>query len=1234
MALLERNSKSALYKGLSSFWLKYFKDSDQLNAIYAGAESLLGQSYLDLMEIILSKSLTNIPVFKKEEWQLLVLKENEQTFDDAIVSSKTQEIGAVTFSAVADKLDPTLDAVTISFVDVAQVRSTDEEFFPTAGIYNHELSGKSTNDKSWTIVVPSNTTIRNAIDTTKTRVISNKVISTLDVGSDATFKISYAEGDTEIDVVITAAEQASFSTVNDLAALLETKINKAEIKVTVEAGYLLISTIDGSPLRILENNQACEDLLIFKAFNFLVDILVPTDVEDSLLWEYTYYVQLTTAGFAQAGIEYKFPLGTGVDIERLRRVLYIMNTIYDPSVVLEETKNYRIQDGYIYFIDNPFDLTNVAFRVLDGNKELAFWMSDVLYDNTLLYDRYGYRFTEPRPASEDYKLFLRGIIFYYTNGPDIDSITSALNLVAGIPVVLNNGEIVTDIQASLIITDQNEYEIPPEANAVVSVGEVVNAFQHLTDAFLVEDWIINPTWFNNLSVPNSLMPGATLEQRQLRDSVAVPNIGDGGYVVGDVDPSSLTLTTDPIVPYGPGLIDYELTQNASFKIELPSVGVEIPVFVPKEFTSGATTLTALADIITKATSQVSGVEIGSLSLDEDATFYFNDTLITVPEATYGSLTTVISIIDAQLPGNFEARVSLSGDSILFLSPDGDFISITECSPTCQINLGILGVRSFQGMVATADGDQLIFTNVSSESEALFRIVDISNYAMVVWAMQPFRLGSSEIVGEDGQPNLTYQIFDDILKFTTFKVSFNLANITEETDLNELINIVLVGKPKSVTPIVSPILKFDDTLEHNDIIINPDDFDTFVPVDPTIPEIYDTNMSHAVDVVMNTQDQITVCYDENYEDSEFYTLDDPGLDFLFNSGESNFRLDSKEKTAVNRNFHKITIGVQNNLTPADDALFAFPGVYNYGVQTSGQPYPLTTVARVNLGAQNVGVYAADFNLVRGPELSELDPRVDSMFFLGPSRPDSIQDLGFGAGDFLELKFWPDANNNGKFTILNISYNIETPYGIADILWYQNPNSVPDNIPGGKDELDGSSYALHYKSGNVGKKWFITLPETVTMSEIITQLDNAVGDDKEVFPFDISLIGQDVPWGTVAYTTDFTGRNEKEQRAYWGERQQLSAEWYRCFFIGDDYNDPFLGLTPILINPLNRLICGTTSIKYEDGIMIGFDDKIIGDSITIGSPYLYNGGEYSTEDALQVNTGDFVTSPIPGYVEYLP
>jgi len=52
------------------------------------------------------------------------------------------------------------------------------------------------------------------------------------------------------------------------------------------------------------------------------------------------------------------------------------------------------------------------------------------------------------------------------------------------------------------------------------------------------------------------------------------------------------------------------------------------------------------------------------------------------------------------------------------------------------------------------------------------------------------------------------------------------------------------------------------------------------------------------------------------------------------------------------------------------------------------------------------------------------------------------------------------------------------------------------------------------------------------------------------------------------------------------------------------------------------------------IIGFPDNIIGETTVIGTNTVYNRGELSAKTQIQVTTGDFASSPIPGYVEYLP
>ena len=55
MANYNSNARSFL-AGLSDFWLIYFKEIDQLTELYRGTEILVGQTYLDLMGLLLNAS--------------------------------------------------------------------------------------------------------------------------------------------------------------------------------------------------------------------------------------------------------------------------------------------------------------------------------------------------------------------------------------------------------------------------------------------------------------------------------------------------------------------------------------------------------------------------------------------------------------------------------------------------------------------------------------------------------------------------------------------------------------------------------------------------------------------------------------------------------------------------------------------------------------------------------------------------------------------------------------------------------------------------------------------------------------------------------------------------------------------------------------------------------------------------------------------------------------------------
>lgn len=70
-------NKSIFLLGLSSFWNRLFSDYDLLNAFYQGTEELLAQIYLDLMQSVLTPTIERTPVFNRENWKLVTIREDK-----------------------------------------------------------------------------------------------------------------------------------------------------------------------------------------------------------------------------------------------------------------------------------------------------------------------------------------------------------------------------------------------------------------------------------------------------------------------------------------------------------------------------------------------------------------------------------------------------------------------------------------------------------------------------------------------------------------------------------------------------------------------------------------------------------------------------------------------------------------------------------------------------------------------------------------------------------------------------------------------------------------------------------------------------------------------------------------------------------------------------------------------------------------------------------------------------
>lgn len=76
------NNADTLLQGLSDFWLRYFRDLGDLQAAYEGMEILLGQSYLDLCSAVLNQSIRDVPLFNKDFYQLIRVREDQLAYRD------------------------------------------------------------------------------------------------------------------------------------------------------------------------------------------------------------------------------------------------------------------------------------------------------------------------------------------------------------------------------------------------------------------------------------------------------------------------------------------------------------------------------------------------------------------------------------------------------------------------------------------------------------------------------------------------------------------------------------------------------------------------------------------------------------------------------------------------------------------------------------------------------------------------------------------------------------------------------------------------------------------------------------------------------------------------------------------------------------------------------------------------------------------------------------------------
>lgn len=509
------NQAQTLLTGLSDFWQRLFADRDILNALYAATEVQLGQAYLDMVTQVLNANLGDIPLFNKEYWYLLTVRQDQVRYD---ASSNTWNLKLTDKLRGANFLlnriyDPTVALeVDIDFdIDAPNdvLRFFSNPFNSANGVASREVD-----------IAP--TVFRR--------------------GSDGGFP---AAPDQFVTRGVTSSGRDGAFPANNSFVSLSASFNQDDVGRVLShpaGGVTLERTILG----------------VIDAHTLVLDGTF-TSATTTASWEVrdtTYFTQ--------------FDVGTQIRFEdptaQNRELVYTIESVDSGLQVTftEET------------VFNPADKETLEWTHQSPTRvtELSYWVPDALFDRENLWLSFGYLLNRYEPSSESYRALLQGIFRYFILGPSLRRIESALNVISGIPVARQDGEVIASIttsgSADVIVTDVEVYRLPSgSVDPALSEGDTLEAFQPLSTVFTVEDYISNPTWYYAEVIPEELWENEAVLRRSVDTTLYANRIGNPRFKVGDLF-YRVGADSDGFVP--PSRQGVSLFHNLSIPSQLEVVG--------------------------------------------------------------------------------------------------------------------------------------------------------------------------------------------------------------------------------------------------------------------------------------------------------------------------------------------------------------------------------------------------------------------------------------------------------------------------------------------------------------------------------------------------------------------------------------------------------------------------------------------------------------------------------------
>jgi len=533
-------------ENLSNFWQKLFSDADQLESMYRGSAVLMGQAYLELLENVLNVSLLDTPVFNKEYFQLLALREDEIRY---VAGDTTPDdrwayalpTGLISFQELNNKvIEPSAslqDRVDYTVSDgetLFKVDPTDPEQLaaPLPGfarrIVEVSFGGSFDDDDRATWVIPD----PNYPGWLSLNIYKGDTLRLLDVGPDPGDPEQKAVSDHIITLVREEALYVAADTALPDADPQSYVVLRVPYDDTISHESMTFNV--GPP----DYADLAKDRLVLGSVRVYAKRLSDgADVVEDVDYEIDY----------ERGIVYKLTAWTVTSINQI-----------DYQWMVEV---YPATGGTVpRFSRKGIAVSTATERV----TQIALWALDTLVDRLVLSNNFGALINVERDSSEGYRAFLRGVFQLYVLGPVLERIESAMNVILGLPVARDDGEVLdgTDTSSNTLKDyvftirpdsgDRATYEFAKGAPLRSDVLDPTNigvltfeSFEPLTTGITVTDYVQDQDWWHDVVIPrelfpldNDVIPPSTRRRANSRyikhvfDPVDAAQFGDPGLIYG------------------------------------------------------------------------------------------------------------------------------------------------------------------------------------------------------------------------------------------------------------------------------------------------------------------------------------------------------------------------------------------------------------------------------------------------------------------------------------------------------------------------------------------------------------------------------------------------------------------------------------------------------------------------------------------------------------------------------